>query len=58
MNLQVVRDIVTSASSRYAFVGFETEREMHRAYKDAHRSYIDDSEVKNIILERAPLLLN
>ncbi|CAN0861092.1 hypothetical protein LINGRAHAP2_LOCUS8119 [Linum grandiflorum] len=33
MNLQVVRDIVTSASSRYAFVGFETEREMHRAYK-------------------------
>ncbi|CAN0861088.1 hypothetical protein LINGRAHAP2_LOCUS8119, partial [Linum grandiflorum] len=31
---------------------------MHRAYKDAHRSYIDDSEVKNIILERAPLLLN
>ncbi|CAN1253393.1 U11/U12 small nuclear ribonucleoprotein 35 kDa protein [Linum perenne] len=36
---------VTGASRGYAFVEFATEREMLRAYKDAHRSYIDDSEV-------------
>ncbi|CAN1253394.1 U11/U12 small nuclear ribonucleoprotein 35 kDa protein [Linum perenne] len=44
-NLRLVRDIVTGASRGYAFVEFATEREMLRAYKDAHRSYIDDSEV-------------
>ncbi|CAN1833540.1 U11/U12 small nuclear ribonucleoprotein 35 kDa protein [Linum perenne] len=51
-NLRLVRDIgklyfdnLTGASRGYAFVEFATEREMLRAYKDAHRSYIDDSEV-------------
>ncbi|CAI0397134.1 unnamed protein product [Linum tenue] len=44
-NLRIVRDIVTGASRGYAFVEFETEREMYRAYKDAHRSYVDDSEI-------------
>ncbi|KAK6231126.1 RNA recognition motif domain - like 10 [Theobroma cacao] len=44
-NLRLVRHIVTGASRGYAFVEFETEREMRRAYKDAHHSFIDDSEV-------------
>ncbi|KAB1228149.1 U11/U12 small nuclear ribonucleoprotein 35 kDa protein [Morella rubra] len=44
-NLRLVRHIVTGASRGYAFVEFETEREMRRAYKDAHHSIIDDSEV-------------
>ncbi|KAB5515893.1 hypothetical protein DKX38_026541 [Salix brachista] len=44
-NLRLVRHIVTGASRGYGFVEFETEREMRRAYKDAHHSYIDDSEV-------------
>lgn len=44
-NLRLVRHIVTGASRGYAFVEFETEREMRRAYKDAQHSYIDDSEI-------------
>ncbi|KAJ8428703.1 hypothetical protein Cgig2_018483 [Carnegiea gigantea] len=32
-NLRLVRDIVTGASRGYAFVEFETEREMRRAYE-------------------------
>ncbi|XP_058201899.1 U11/U12 small nuclear ribonucleoprotein 35 kDa protein isoform X2 [Rhododendron vialii] len=44
-NLRLVRHIVTGASRGYAFVEFETEREMRRAYEDAHHSLIDDSEV-------------
>ncbi|CAK7322579.1 unnamed protein product [Dovyalis caffra] len=44
-NLRLVRHIVTGASRGYAFVEFETEREMQRAYMDAHHSYIDDSEI-------------
>ncbi|KDP42821.1 hypothetical protein JCGZ_23763 [Jatropha curcas] len=44
-NLRLVRDIVTGASRGYAFVEYETEREMRRSYKDAHHSYIDDSEI-------------
>lgn len=44
-NLRLVRDIVTGASRGYAFVEFETEREMRRAYEDAHHSFIDDSEI-------------
>ncbi|KAL3724396.1 hypothetical protein ACJRO7_029552 [Eucalyptus globulus] len=32
-NLRLVRHIVTGASRRYAFVEYETEREMRRAYK-------------------------
>ncbi|KAH7856495.1 hypothetical protein Vadar_002026 [Vaccinium darrowii] len=44
-NLRLVRHIVTGASCGYAFVEFETEREMRRAYEDAHHSLIDDSEV-------------
>ncbi|MCI06798.1 U11/U12 small nuclear ribonucleoprotein 35 kDa protein-like, partial [Trifolium medium] len=31
-NLRLVRDIVTGASRGYAFVEFEAEREMRRAY--------------------------
>ncbi|XP_022870061.1 U11/U12 small nuclear ribonucleoprotein 35 kDa protein [Olea europaea var. sylvestris] len=44
-NLRLVRHIVTGASRGYGFVEFETEREMHRAYKDAHHTIIDDSEI-------------
>ncbi|XWS67331.1 hypothetical protein CRYUN_Cryun05aG0277900 [Craigia yunnanensis] len=44
-NLRLVRHIVTGASRGYAFVEFETEREMHRAYQDAHHSIIDDAEI-------------
>ncbi|XP_008802379.2 U11/U12 small nuclear ribonucleoprotein 35 kDa protein isoform X2 [Phoenix dactylifera] len=44
-NLRLVRDIVTGASRGYAFVEYETEREMRRAYEDAHHSIIDNSEV-------------
>ncbi|KAG0447653.1 hypothetical protein HPP92_002399 [Vanilla planifolia] len=43
--LRLVRDIVTGASRGYAFVEFETEREMRHAYLDAHHSIIDDCEV-------------
>ncbi|KAJ0034634.1 hypothetical protein Pint_25720 [Pistacia integerrima] len=41
-NLRLVRDIVTGASRGYAFVEYETEREMCRAYEDAHHTTIDD----------------
>ncbi|KAI4353110.1 hypothetical protein L6164_002083 [Bauhinia variegata] len=44
-NLRLVRDIVTGASRGYAFVEYETEKEMRRAYKDAHHSVIDDCEI-------------
>ncbi|CAL9112954.1 unnamed protein product [Musa acuminata var. zebrina] len=44
-NLRLVRHIVTGASRGYAFVEYETEREMRRAYEDAHHSLIDDYEV-------------
>ncbi|KAJ8467432.1 hypothetical protein OPV22_029984 [Ensete ventricosum] len=44
-NLRLVRHIVTGASQGYAFVEYETEREMRRAYEDAHHSLIDDHEV-------------
>ncbi|KAM7491670.1 hypothetical protein LguiA_034591 [Lonicera macranthoides] len=44
-NLRLVRHIVTGASRGYAFVEYETEREMRRAYEDAHHSLVDDSEV-------------
>ncbi|WOL03658.1 hypothetical protein Cni_G12378 [Canna indica] len=44
-SLRLVRHIVTGGSCGYAFVEFETEREMRRAYEDAHHSLIDDSEV-------------
>ncbi|KAB2627602.1 U11/U12 small nuclear ribonucleoprotein 35 kDa protein-like [Pyrus ussuriensis x Pyrus communis] len=51
-NLCLVRHIVTGASRGYAFVKYETEREMQRAYKvlvaclhEALHSLIDDSKV-------------
>ncbi|XP_058094075.1 U11/U12 small nuclear ribonucleoprotein 35 kDa protein isoform X2 [Magnolia sinica] len=44
-NLRLVRHIVTGASRGYAFVEYETEREMRHAYEDAHHSIIDDSEI-------------
>lgn len=44
-NLRLVRDIVTGASRGYAFVEYETEREMRRAYEDAHHSIIDDHQI-------------
>ncbi|KAF3583554.1 hypothetical protein F2Q69_00027493 [Brassica cretica] len=36
---------LTGASRGYAFVEYETEKEMHRAYKDAHHSFIDGREI-------------
>lgn len=44
-NLRLVRDIVTGASRRYAFVEFETDKEMLYAYETAHHSIIDGSQV-------------
>ncbi|PNX97658.1 U11/U12 small nuclear ribonucleoprotein 35 kDa protein [Trifolium pratense] len=44
-NLRLVRDIVTGASRGYAFVEFEAEREMRRAYMDAHHLIVDDCEI-------------
>ncbi|MQL94204.1 hypothetical protein Taro_026850 [Colocasia esculenta] len=44
-NLRLVRHIVTGASRGYAFVEYETEREMRRAYEEAHHSFIDGSEI-------------
>ncbi|KZV33909.1 RNA-binding family protein [Dorcoceras hygrometricum] len=44
-NLRLVRHIVTGASRGYGFVEFETEKEMRQAYKDAHHTFIDDSEI-------------
>ncbi|KAE8697682.1 U11/U12 small nuclear ribonucleoprotein 35 kDa protein [Hibiscus syriacus] len=44
-NLRLVRHIVTGASRGYAFVEFESEREMRRAYLDAHHSIVDDAEI-------------
>ncbi|XP_020087688.1 U11/U12 small nuclear ribonucleoprotein 35 kDa protein [Ananas comosus] len=44
-NMRLVRDIVTGASRGYAFVEYESDREMRRAYEDAHHSIIDGSEV-------------
>lgn len=44
-SLRLVRHIVTGASRGYAFVEFETEREMRRAYEEAHHTTIDDSEI-------------
>ncbi|XP_055814038.1 U11/U12 small nuclear ribonucleoprotein 35 kDa protein [Solanum dulcamara] len=44
-NLRIVRHIVTGASRGYAFVEFETDRDMRRAYTDAHHKVIDDSEI-------------
>ncbi|XP_062199750.1 U11/U12 small nuclear ribonucleoprotein 35 kDa protein [Phragmites australis] len=44
-SMRLVRDIVTGASRGYAFVEYESDREMCRAYEDAHHSIIDGSEV-------------
>lgn len=44
-NLRLVRHIVTGASRGYAFVEFEKERQMRRAYVDAHHSIVDNSEI-------------
>ncbi|CAA6663953.1 unnamed protein product [Spirodela intermedia] len=44
-NLRLVRHIVTGASRGYAFIEFETDQEMRRAYKEAHHSFVDDSEI-------------
>ncbi|CAN6881457.1 hypothetical protein Bca4012_071552 [Brassica carinata] len=44
-SLCLIRHIVTGASRVYAFVEYETEKEMHRAYKDAHHSFIDGREI-------------
>ncbi|KAF6161340.1 hypothetical protein GIB67_009227 [Kingdonia uniflora] len=44
-NLRLIRHIVTGASRGYAFVEYETEREMRRAYEDAHHSIIEGCEV-------------
>ncbi|RLN33422.1 glycine oxidase [Panicum miliaceum] len=44
-SMRLVRDIVTGASRGYAFVEYETDREMRRAYQDAHHSIIDSTEV-------------
>ncbi|ANM61865.1 RNA-binding (RRM/RBD/RNP motifs) family protein [Arabidopsis thaliana] len=44
-NLRLVRHIVTGASRGYGFVEYETEKEMLRAYEDAHHSLIDGREI-------------
>lgn len=44
-NLRLVRHIVTGASQGYAFVEYETEKEMRYAYEDAHLIKIDGHQV-------------
>ncbi|KAH9300799.1 hypothetical protein KI387_012382, partial [Taxus chinensis] len=44
-NLRLVRHIVTGASRGYAFVEYETDKEMRHAYEAAHHSIIDGSQV-------------
>ncbi|XP_071690251.1 U11/U12 small nuclear ribonucleoprotein 35 kDa protein [Rutidosis leptorrhynchoides] len=44
-NLRLVRHIVTGASQGYAFVEYQSERDMQRAYEKAHHSVIDDSQI-------------
>ncbi|KAJ0972988.1 hypothetical protein J5N97_020947 [Dioscorea zingiberensis] len=44
-NMRLVRHIVTGASCRYAFVEYETDRELRRAYEYAHHSVIDGSKI-------------
>ncbi|KAI3840641.1 hypothetical protein MKX03_004653 [Papaver bracteatum] len=44
-SLRLVRDIVTGASRGYAFVEYENERDMRRAYEEAHHSRVDDCEI-------------
>ncbi|KAM0940647.1 putative RNA recognition motif domain, nucleotide-binding alpha-beta plait domain superfamily [Dioscorea sansibarensis] len=44
-NMRLVRHIVTGASRGYAFVEYETEREMRRAYEYAHHKIIDDRKI-------------
>ncbi|KAJ0259283.1 U11/U12 small nuclear ribonucleoprotein 35 kDa protein [Hirschfeldia incana] len=44
-SLRLVRHIVTGASRGYAFVEYETEKEMRRAYEDANHSLIDGREI-------------
>ncbi|XP_010506207.1 PREDICTED: U11/U12 small nuclear ribonucleoprotein 35 kDa protein isoform X1 [Camelina sativa] len=44
-NLRLVRHIVTGSSRGYAFVEFESEKDMLRAYEDAHHSLIDGREI-------------
>ncbi|XP_014675158.1 PREDICTED: U11/U12 small nuclear ribonucleoprotein 35 kDa protein-like [Priapulus caudatus] len=41
----LVRDLVTGASRRYAFVEFERERDAERATRDANKTIIDDAEL-------------
>ncbi|ESQ38954.1 hypothetical protein EUTSA_v10001559mg [Eutrema salsugineum] len=44
-SFRLVRHIVTGASRGYGFVEYETEKEMRRAYEEAHHSFIDDREI-------------
>lgn len=44
-NIRLVRHIVTGASQGYAFVEYETEKEMRHAYEAAHHIKIDGSQV-------------
>lgn len=44
-SLRLVRHIVTGASCGYAFVEFETEKEMYMAYEGAHLSKLDGASI-------------
>lgn len=44
-NLRLVRHIVTGASRGYAFVEFETEKDMRVAYEGAHLSKLDGASI-------------
>ncbi|GAQ91278.1 hypothetical protein KFL_007570010 [Klebsormidium nitens] len=43
--LRIVRHIVTGASRRYAFVEYESEEGMRRAYRRMHREVVDGSQI-------------
>lgn len=42
---RLVRDLVTGFSKRYAFVEFEDEHSVSRAYREANKMELDGSEL-------------
>ncbi|KAL0773967.1 hypothetical protein Bca101_039118 [Brassica carinata] len=43
--IALLYDLTSGASRGYAFVEYEPEKDMRRAYEDAHHSFIDGREI-------------